>query len=77
MPNMVSGGPFAATASTRSDAASWIPHGGPAIAILVAGIFVAVVGAIVAMEKQRAPVVWAIIGFVATIVVVSAVLAVI
>lgn len=52
-----------------------IPHGGPAIAILVAGIFVAVVAAIVAMEKRRQPFLWAIIGFIATMVVGTAALA--
>jgi hypothetical protein len=64
-------------ASTYPEAAGIIPRGGPAIAILVAGLFVAVVGAIVAMEKQRRPFVWAVIGFVVTIVVASAALAVI
>ncbi len=53
-----------------------IPRGGPAIAILVAGIFVAVVAAIVAMEKQRQPFMWAIVGFIVTIVVGAAALAV-
>ena len=53
-----------------------IPHGGPAIAILVAGIFVAVVAAIVAMEKHRQPFMWAIVGFIVTIVVGAAALAV-
>jgi hypothetical protein len=59
--------------SARLDAAGIVPHGGPAIAILVAGLFVAVVGAIVAMEKQGKPFVWAVLGFVVTILVASAV----
>jgi hypothetical protein len=63
-------------ASARLTVASIVPHGGPAIAILVAGMFVAVVGAIVAMEKQGKPFVWAVLGFVATILVASAVKAV-
>jgi Zn-dependent protease len=63
--------------SVHPEAAGIIPRGGPAIAILVAGIFVAVVGAIVAMEKQGRPFVWAVIGFVVTIVIASAALAVI
>lgn len=60
-------------APAHAEVAGIIPQGGPAIAILVAGIFVAVIGAIVAMEKQRKPFLWAIIGFVVTIIVVSAV----
>jgi hypothetical protein len=52
-----------------------MPRGGPAIAILIAGIFVAVVAAIVAMERERKPFAWAVVGFVATIVVAGAVLA--
>ena len=63
-------------ASARLECANIVPHGGPAIAILVAGMFVAVVGAIVAMEKQGKPVVWAVLGFVVTILVTSAVKAV-
>jgi hypothetical protein len=62
--------------SAQAGMASVIPHGGPAIAIFVAGLFVAVVAAIVAMEKQRKPLRWAIIGFVVTLIVVSAAYAV-
>jgi hypothetical protein len=58
--------------SAQAGMAGVIPHGGPAIAIFVAGLFVAVVAAIVAMEKQRKPLRWAIIGFVVTLIVVSA-----
>jgi type III secretory pathway component EscS len=64
-------------ASVHLEAAGIIPRGGPAIAILIAGLFVAVVGAIVAMEMQSRPFVWEVIGFVVTIVVASAALAVI
>jgi type III secretory pathway component EscS len=64
-------------ASGHAEATKFIPHGGPAIAAFVVGIFVAVVAAIVAMETQRRPVTWAVIGFVVTIVVASAVLALI
>jgi hypothetical protein len=60
-------------ASGYAQAGGIIPRGGPAIAIFIAGIFVAVVVAIVAMETQRKPFVWAVIGFVATVVVASAV----
>jgi hypothetical protein len=60
-------------ASAYAEVAGIIPQGGPAIAILVAGIFVAVISAIVAMEKHRKPFLWAIVGFVVTIIVVSAV----
>jgi xanthine/uracil permease len=60
-------------AATRLDAASVIPHGGPAIAIFVAGLFVAVVGAIVAMEKQHNPFTWSVLGFVVAVVGASAV----
>jgi hypothetical protein len=60
-------------APAHAEVAGMIPQGGPAIAILVAGIFVAVIAAIVAMEKRRKPIPWAITGFVVTIIVVSAV----
>lgn len=55
---------------------SVLPHGGPAIAIFIAGLFFAVVAAVVAMELQRPPVRWAIVGFVATVIGASAVHAV-
>jgi hypothetical protein len=61
----------------HAEASSIIPHGGGAITILIAGILLAVILAIVAMEMQRNPWVWAAIGFVATIIVASAVNAVI
>lgn len=46
---------------------------GVEIAFLVASGAAAIVAAIVAMEMRRGPVVWAIIGFVATLVVASGV----
>ena len=46
---------------------------GVEIAFLVASLAAAIFAAIVAMEMRRGPVVWAIIGFVTTFVVVSAV----
>jgi hypothetical protein len=49
---------------------------GVEIAFLVGSVAAAVFAAIVAMEKQRRPIVWAIIGFFATFVVASAVHAV-
>jgi len=49
---------------------------GVEIAFLVGSVAAAVFAAIVAMEKQRRPFVWAIIGFFATFVVASAVHAV-
>jgi hypothetical protein len=49
---------------------------GVEIAFLVGSVAVAVFAAIVAMELQRRPFVWAIIGFFATLVVASAVHAV-
>jgi hypothetical protein len=51
---------------------SVIPHGGPAIAIFVGCIFVAVVAAVVAMEMQRKPVPWAATSFVVCLVVLTA-----
>ena len=46
---------------------------GVEIAFLVASLAVAIFAAIVAMEMRRGPVVWAIIGFVTTFVVATAV----
>lgn len=59
--------------SVHREASGIIPHGGEAITIFVAGMLLAVCAAIVAMEAQRNPWVWAAIGFVATIIVASAV----
>ncbi|KAA0102175.1 hypothetical protein CIW49_02290 [Mycolicibacterium sp. P1-18] len=53
-------------------AMSVIPHGGPAIAIFVGCLFVAVVAAVVAMEMKRKPVPWAATSFVVCLVVLSA-----
>jgi hypothetical protein len=46
---------------------------GVEIAFLVSSVAVAIFAAIVAMEVQRRPVVWAIIGFFATFIVATAV----
>ncbi|MBJ7339600.1 hypothetical protein [Mycolicibacterium sp.] len=48
-----------------------IPHGGPAIAIVVGCIFSAVIAAIVALEIHRPAVLWAVIAFVVSLVVLS------
>lgn len=50
-----------------------IPHGGPAIAVFVGCIFCAVVAAVVAMETNRAAIVWAGGSFVVSLVALSAV----
>ena len=50
---------------------SVIPHGGPAIAIVVGCIFTAVIAAIVAMENDRRALVWAVAAFVVAVVVLS------
>jgi hypothetical protein len=63
--------------SVHGEASSIIPHGGGAITIFVMAMWLGVIAAIVAMETQRNPWVWAVIGFVATIIVASAVNAVI
>jgi hypothetical protein len=57
--------------SSTIGALAVIPHGGPAIAIVVACIFSAVIAAIVAMENDRAAVRWAMVAFVVTLVVLS------
>ncbi len=64
-------------ASTHAQAAGVIAPLGVEVAFLVASIAAAVLGAIVAMEMRRSPLVWAIISFVATLCVASAVHAVI
>jgi hypothetical protein len=53
--------------------ASVIAPLGVEIAFLVASFAVAIFAAIVAMEMQRRPFVWAIVGFFATFIVASAV----
>jgi protein-S-isoprenylcysteine O-methyltransferase Ste14 len=58
--------------STSHAAMSVIPHGGPAIAIFVGAVFVAVVAAVVAMEMKRKPVPWAATSFAVCLVVLSA-----
>jgi hypothetical protein len=57
--------------STTVAAFAVIPHGGPAIAIVVACIFAAVMAAIVAMETNRPALVWAAGAFVAALVILS------
>lgn len=64
-------------ASTHAEAAGVIAPFGVEVAFLIASIAAAVLGAIVAMEMQRSPLVWAIVSFVATLCVASAVHAVI
>ena len=58
--------------STTHAAMAVIPHGGPAIAIFVGSIFIAVIVAIVAMEMKRTPVTWAAVSFAVCAVVLSA-----
>jgi hydroxyethylthiazole kinase-like sugar kinase family protein len=48
-----------------------IPHGGPAIAIVVGCILSAVIAAIVAMENDRAAFIWAAAAFIVALVVSS------
>ena len=50
-----------------------IPHGGGALAILIAGIVIAVIAAVVALELRRNMFGWMLTAFVATLVIVSAV----
>jgi hypothetical protein len=59
-------------ASTATVAFAAIPHGGPAIAIVVGCIFSGVMAAIVAMETKRSAVAWAVIAFVVALLVLSA-----
>lgn len=58
--------------SATNAAFAVIPHGGPAIAIVVGCIFSAVVAAIIAMETNRAALLWASASFVVALVVLSA-----
>lgn len=51
-----------------------LPHGGGAVAILIAGIVMAIIAATVATERRANIAVWMIGAFVVTVVVVSAVL---
>ena len=51
-----------------------VPHGGGAVAILIAGLVMAVIAATVAVERRANIAVWTIGAFVVTVVVVSAVL---
>jgi hypothetical protein len=56
-----------------AEAASIIPRGGGAVAILIAGIVVAVICATVAIELHRNAYVWTTIGFVGTVILLSAI----
>lgn len=58
--------------SATNAAFAVIPHGGPAIAIFVGAVFSAVIAAIVAMETNRAALVWAAASFIVAMVVLSA-----
>ena len=51
-----------------------LPHGGGAVAILIAGLVMAVIAATVAVERRANIAVWTIGAFVVTVVVVSVVL---
>jgi hypothetical protein len=64
-------------ATAHAEATSFIPHGGGAVAVLIASIVVAVIATTVAIEMQRNVFGWAIIGFVGTAILVCAVHAVI
>lgn len=57
---------------TTDVALAVIPRGGPAIAVFVGSIFVAVIAAMVAMETKRHAVAWAVASFVVGAVVLSA-----
>ncbi len=59
--------------STTISALAVIPHGGPAIAIVVGCIFSAVIAAIVAMENEQAVYIWAAAAFMVALVVLSCV----
>ena len=59
-----------------SSASRWselIPHGGGAVAILIAAIVIAVIAAVVALELHRNMFGWMLTAFVATLVIISAV----
>jgi hydroxyethylthiazole kinase-like sugar kinase family protein len=58
--------------SATNAAFAVIPHGGPAIAIFVGCMFSAVIAAMVAMETNRAALLWATASFVVALVVLSA-----
>ncbi len=58
-------------AATRLEAASLIPHGGGAVAILIGAIFVAVAVGIVGIELRRNQYLWMLAGFVAALVLIS------
>ena len=51
-----------------------VPHGGGAVAILIAGLVMAVIAATAAVERRANIAVWTIGAFVVTVVVVSVVL---
>jgi len=58
-------------AAARLEAASLIPHGGGAVAILIGAIFVAVAVGIVGIELRRNQYLWMLASFVAAFVLIS------
>jgi hypothetical protein len=48
-----------------------VPHGGGAIAILIASIWMAVIAAMIALEKRRNMAIWMLGAFIATFVLFS------
>ncbi|MFC9768540.1 hypothetical protein [Rhodococcus jostii] len=50
-----------------------IPHGGGAVAMVIAAIFVGMICVMVAIEMRRNSVVWGVVGLVGTVVLVSVV----
>jgi len=59
------------TAAPHLEAASLIPYGGGAVAILIGAIFVAVAVGIVAIELRRNQYLWMLTSFVAALVLIS------
>lgn len=62
-----------AAAVSQWAAAGIVPHGGGAVAIVVAGIVVGIVCVTAAIEMNRNPVLWGLVGLIGTLVIVSAV----
>ncbi len=59
-------------ATTRAEAAGIIPHGGGAVAILIASLVTAIVAATVAVEMHRSLFLWSTATFLGTFVLISA-----
>jgi len=57
----------------RVQASGVLPTGGGAVAIIIGSIFVAVIVAVVAIETNRNPYGWMVVGFVASFVIISAI----